>query len=637
MKLKSTGLGVSEVRLERNRPATVSSSGARNLEPTGRSFASLRMAIGRFLSSGNDWLHRPCKGRFLRTAAILIMSLLVIATPARPARAAEAFGDGLALFNAGEWDRAAGRLVSAALNQPEDMVVRITAGVALANVKRYREAAEQFKAAARIQPHGILPYLLLEGVYAEMGNPAESRRSREQAAGITAEGRAFGLPTSSDQLLLRSLRKYPQNAIAHLLLGDLYQLRNRPSQAREQYLKASQLAPKWVKPVFNLGMADLKADPRRAEEMFARAIRMDPSNRRVYLWLGDALLEQNKISKAIEAYGRAADDTKLAAEAQTRIGNAQMRARNYRPAQKAFELAAKQAPQDPRPIAGQAQILESEGKLKQAEEKYAEAAQVLAMNRAPASSQAIVQNRLGIIKAERGNIEDAIANLKIGYELHPTRANAESLVVAQQKGGKLQDGIAENEAVLEKDPSNVRALIYLLSAYEASGNHIRRAEVATRLIKADPANSAAYYAELGAARMAAGSTADAVEAYVRALEIGGPTTWEDTARSAASAGALRQVKDRVETAFKASGKERTGLILFEIQSVRKDVQGMIAAAEALTKLNPDRPSHWLRLGEAYEQAGNKDLAVTAYSKAAAGADPDAASAARARIEAIRRK
>ena len=56
----STGLRVSKVRLERNRPTTVIPSGARNLEPTGRSFASLRMTF--LLSDGffarDDFLAR---------------------------------------------------------------------------------------------------------------------------------------------------------------------------------------------------------------------------------------------------------------------------------------------------------------------------------------------------------------------------------------------------------------------------------------------------------------------------------------------------------------------------------------------------------------------------------------------------
>ncbi|MGC8862423.1 MAG: tetratricopeptide repeat protein [Armatimonadota bacterium] len=570
----------------------------------------------------------------VKTAAILIVFAAMGWIGAQPAWAPDAFSSGLALFNAGEWTRAASQLVAAASIQPNDVVVRLTAGVALANIKRYPEAAEQFKAAALIEPDGILPHLLLDGVYAEMGNQAESRRSREEVRRLISEGRAFGLPTSSDQALLRSLEKYPHNAIARLLLGDLYQLQGNLGPARAQYEKASQLSPKWAKPVFNLGMADLKVNPQQAEKRFSQAIRMDPANKRTYLWLGDALLEQNRTSKAIEAYNQAAKDKGLAAEAQTRIGNAQLRARNFLPAREAFARAAKYAPHDPRPIAGQAQVFQSEGKLKQAEEKYSQAAEVLAKNRAPASSQAIVQTQLGTVQAEQGKVEDAIANLKRAFELHPTRSNAETLVAAQQKAGRLAEAVAETEAILERDSTNVPSMIYLLSAYRATGSQLRRIDIANRLIKADPANASTYYAELGAAYVAAGNIADGIEAYVRAFETGGPTTWEDTARSAASAGVLGQVKDRVDNAFKASGKERTGVILFEIQSVRKDAQGMIAAAEALTELNPNQPTHWLRLGQAYEQAGNKNLALAAYSKAASGSDPDAAAAARARMESI---
>ena len=179
-------------------------------------------------------------------------------------------------------------------------------------------------------------------------------------------------------------------------------------------------------------------------------------------------------------------------------------------------------------------------------------------------------------------------------------------------------------------------MVYLLSAYRAAGNHLARIEIANRLIKADPANAPAYCADLGAAQMSLGSVADGVDSYVRALETGDSTTWADTARSAASAGALGQVRERVANAFKASNKERTGVILFDLQSAQKDTPAMIETAQVLAKMNPDQPTHWLRLGQAYEQAGNKDLALTAYSRAAAGSDPEAASVARARIEALRR-
>ncbi|MCX8052722.1 MAG: tetratricopeptide repeat protein [Armatimonadetes bacterium] len=566
---------------------------------------------------------------------IYAMLVVLVGVLSQPAWAPDAFSDGLALFNAGDWTRAASELVLAASRQPNDATVRLTAGVALANIKRYAEAAAQFRSAARIEPNGILPHLLLDGVYAEMGNHAESRRSRDEADRILRRGQAFGTPTSSDYVLTKSLQRYPQNAIAHLLLGDLYQLQGKLGTARRYYERASELAPKWTKPLINLGVADLKINPQTAEQRLRRAIEMDPSNLRAYLWLGDALLEQRKIDQAIDAYERAATDNRLATEARIRIGDAQLRAGNYQPAQQAFAQAAERAPYDPRPIAGEAQALQKEGKLKQAEEKYARAADVLSTNRATARSKALVAKQLGAVQIQQGRIEDAIANLKLSFDLHPTEESARALVEAQRKANKLNEGISENESALEKNPGNVTAMTYLLAAYKESGNYAGRIDMAKRLIKADPSNASAYYAELGAAHMAVGNVAEGVQAYIRAFETGDPITWERIARSAASSGALEQVKERVDASFRTSRKERTGMILFDIQSVRNDHQGMIAAADALTKLNPDQPTHWLRLGHAYERAGNKELALGAYIRAAAGSDPEAASAARARIEALK--
>ena len=570
----------------------------------------------------------------VRNAIILVVIAVMTSGGAGPAWASDAFTDGLALFNTGEWSKAASVLVTAASKRPNDAVVRVTAGVALASVKRYSEAAEQFRWAVRLSPDGILPHLLLDGVSAEMGNTAESRRSREMANQALNSGRAFGSPTSSDKLLLESLEKSPQNAIAHLLLGDLYQMQNKLALAKEQYAKASELAPKWVKPVFNLGMADLQSDPKQAEQRFGRVIQMDPSNKRAYLWQGDAYLQQNQVGKAIEAYDFAAKDKALSAEARTRIGNAQLRAGNYAAASQEFIGAAKAAPQDARPIAGQAQVFQNTGKLQEAERKYDEAAGVLAQNRAPAPSQSVVQNQLGVVRAQQGKLEGAISNFTLSFEMHPTLENADALVSAQRQANRLQEGIAYYQAVLEKNPRNTRALTYLLSAYKLTGDALSRMSIANRLVGCDPTRAPYYYSEMGSAQMALGNASDAVDAYSRAFEAGNTSTWDFVVRSAASSGALGALRERCEKSFKASNKVRAGWILFELQSAQKDSKGMLDTAEALIKLNPDQATHWLRLGEAYEQAGSKDLAIMAYSKAAASSDPEAAAAARARIESI---
>lgn len=563
-----------------------------------------------------------------------ILILLVVLLAAGPAWAPDSFVDGLASFNAGEWEPAASQLAAAARLRPSDSVVRMTAGVALAHLKRYQEAADQFSAAAKLPTDGVLPYLLLDGVYGEMGKAAESKRARDAASSLLNSGRAFNTGTSSDRVLIKSLARYPQNAIGHCLLGDMYQMQNKLALAREHYEKASKLAPKWVKPVFNMGMANLQTDPKAAEDQFGQVIQMDPSNRHAYLWKGEALLQQNDVGQAITFYSEAAKDKSLAPEARTRIGNAQLRAGNYAAAKKEFDVAAKQAPQDPRPIAGRAQALQNDGKLAEAELNYQQAAEVSVKNSVPAPSQSVIQNNLADVQMQQGKLSDANSNFALGFELNPTPANADTLASNQMRVNVLPGEIAKRESALAKNPKDMPSMLYLLSAYRLSGNVIGRIQMAQRLLKRDPSNAPHYYAEIGAAQMSQGNATEAVDAYVKALDSGNAASWATTAQLAAQSGALKALSDKVEASFKATRKATRGLMLFELQSEQRDAEGMIATAETLIKLNPDQQSYWLRLGEAYELAGNTGLAITAYSKASSGPSPEASAAARARVEAL---
>jgi len=569
-----------------------------------------------------------------RTLAIITLILGLAAGVISPAWAPDAFSEGLELFNAGKWPQAADRLAAAAKKSPNDISVRLTAGVALANVKRYDAALDQFDAASRLSLDGILPYLLLDGTYSEIGDAARSRQARDQATRILNSGRAFGRPTSSDRTLLESLAKHPSNAIAHCLLGNLYQLQNKLPLAKERYAKASELAPRWAKPVFNLGLADLRSDPRSAEQSFDRALKMDPSNSRIYLWQGDAYLQQGKYDEAISAYSNAARDRQLMSEANTRIGNAQLRAGNLSAATQQFRLAAKQAPEDARPLAGEAQVYLNEGKLKEAETKYSQAAQVMASNQAPPPSQAVVQQQIAVVRQRQGKVDEAIESLKLGHELHPTFDNARGLARMQQGAGRLQAGIAQAEAELKEKPKSKPTLMYLLSAYSASENWAGVIDVASRLAKLDPPNARTCYEEAGAAQMRLGNVSGAVEAYASAINAGNASTWPDTARHAKLSGALPALEDRCASTFKAKNTRSVGIVLFELRSARGDTAGMVEIADRLVKLFPDDAAIWLRLGQAHEQAGNKELARIAYARAAAGSDPEAAAAARVRAEQV---
>ncbi len=218
-------------------------------------------------------------------------------------------------------------------------------------------------------PEGVVGWMLLDRTCAEMGRATESKQAQSAANALLASRKAFGTTRSSDRALSDSLVKYPRNAIAECLLGDSLQLEGKLDASKERYKKAASLAPKWSKPVFNLGLANLPTDPKAAETNFQQVIALDPSNSQAQLWLGDAYYKQGKSKEAIEAYTAAGKDKSLLAESQIRIGNAQYRAGNFQAAQQEFVNAAANAPQDPRPVAGQAQVYQNMGQPQAAEAK----------------------------------------------------------------------------------------------------------------------------------------------------------------------------------------------------------------------------------------------------------------------------
>ncbi|MDH7601387.1 MAG: tetratricopeptide repeat protein [Armatimonadota bacterium] len=551
--------------------------------------------------------------------------ILLVGHAACSASSPDAFAEGLALFNRGELAHAASRLAAAAAERPHDAAVRLTAGVALANLKLYQEAAEHFEAVVRANSEVSIAGFLLEALYVEMGQRVKT--------GGTASGGAD--TAASRELLARALLKYPQNAIAHVLLGDLYQLEGKFDSAKREYELARNLAPKWPKPVFNLGLAHLRTDPVLAEWDFRTAIAMDPSSRRAYLWLGDALAAQNRFEDAFQAYRTAASDDSLFAEAQTRIGNIYLRLGNLRLAEEAFALAAAKS-SDARPIAGQAQVFQSQGLLRHAERKYAEASDILALNKAPAPARAVVQRQLGVVQLEQGKLTEALTNLQRSYELHPTLDNASAVAAAQMEAGKLSEAVAQAEERLAREPKSTAVMVYLLAAYRVSGDHSQRIRIAKLLEKVDPAGSVVWSTEIGEAQAALGAIQESLDAYAEALEAGDVSSWAVVARSARSAGVLRQLSERFENMMRTSPSEKTALILYELRAAGQDTEGLVSVAERLVSLYPDRTTNWLRLGQAYEQAGRKDQAVGAYLRAAAGSDPDVAAAARARVESLRK-
>ena len=88
------------------------------------------------------------------------------------------------------------------------------------------------------------------------------------------------------------LRKNPDDAEAHVALGDICQSFGKTDRAREEYLKVVALQPGNAKAYYNLGIACMaRGDFRNAHEAFRKTLEIDPKQTRACHGMGIACKE----------------------------------------------------------------------------------------------------------------------------------------------------------------------------------------------------------------------------------------------------------------------------------------------------------------------------------------------------------
>ncbi len=566
--------------------------------------------------------------------SITVVITFAVAETVNSAHDIDLFARGIEDFNAGRWDEAANSFSLAASQTANDIVVRLTAGISLSHLKKYSDAEKQFEAAKALYPKSVIPNLLLEGVYQSQGHIEKARTLRIQ----TFRNQTQSINTGGIEIALESsVNRYPKNAIAYCLLGDLYQLKGDMENAKVYYLMASDLSPKWPKPVFNYGMVLIKSDPYAASLLFRRAIEMDPNNGNIWLWLGDAQAKLNEFKEAIGSYNKAAQDTTLAYEAKIRIANIQLKLQDYLDADANFSQVQQMMPNDPRPLVGQAQIMKQKGDLDQAEKKYKKAADVSKLNANSSATQAVIANNIAQVQIEKGDVDSAIRNLREAFKLSPTRKNADALVSMEVSGGKLAEGINTYENIINKSAYNRDALTYLNSAYRVSGNYSARLIIIKKLIKADKTNAHLYFSDLGETQACMGASNEALDSFLKSLEMGSNASWVHTIRSAFSLGLAEKLTQKYSQLFSSGkNKQRIGTILYEIYMARNMPNEAISIIKQLINIDSSIAANWLKLGIAYESQGAIDKAIDAYSVAAESKDIESAAVAKNQINRLSR-
>lgn len=590
----------------------------------------------------------------MKNALRLIIIILMLSLPAVITSGddiADPFAKGVKLFNQGSYEKAIPMLSAGVNVLPDDPVRRLTLGVALANARRYDEAIAEFQAVTKLLPGDPVAYLLLDGAYLAKGAPGvwkkedgkalEVESSYDDKLSQSAEGADMDsvvtAPSSKGEATSTTrvenlLLQQPDNAIAQNLLGDLSQVRGDYSKAITHYRKAAELAPNWIKPWFNLGMANLEVNPAEAAADFNRVVELDPKNLQAQLWLGDAYTEQNNYPLALQAYKNAANSKDLESAARSRIGNVYLKQNQPQRAEQEFRAAAEQAPHDPVAAAGLGDALQQQQRLEEGAKEYKRASELTQANPA---QQLVVVPSLANIYIEKGDYSKAIDELKRIVSLNPRTEIIMSMVDACHRGGLLLQGIKESETTLAKEPQNTVAIRFLAAAYSYSGNQEGRAQMAKKLLKLIPSESPVWYRELGCAEAALGEGEAALDAWRKGLEYDPLFDTANILRAVQSAcviGDLKAYYQKESTLMKGA---TPSLILATIYEQLGDFSKAAEVRSKLTQLYPEKQHYWILLGDDLLQSGDTAKAKAAYTKAAIMDDTILKSIAQERMKSLK--
>lgn len=201
--------------------------------------------------------------------------------------------------------------------------------VRMADNQRYERAREAFKQLTLSdRNNGNVYFYFAETYYNQSGTDSTKLDSANTLyqTGITAE---------------------PENPLNFVGLGKVLWAKNRQNEAEMQFSKAlemsrnknAQVMMKIAENYINARYKNLKA----ANDLLAKALKLEPKNPDVHILLGDAMLEANPLdgSGPVKKYNEAAELNKNSAKPILRIGKLYFRAKNPTEALKYYKEAVR--------------------------------------------------------------------------------------------------------------------------------------------------------------------------------------------------------------------------------------------------------------------------------------------------------
>jgi len=541
------------------------------------------------------------------------ISSLVLAAAAAMALCASAPRDAeetaSAAFGAGNYATAAGVYARAASARPDDVGLRVSAGVSLLLAKDYLGASRQLAEAVRIAPDAAVILQLKQTADRE----AEARGLKMARPIIVGTRATPGSPAptkdTSIPRLLGAANALPDSAPLASLLGDAYQLAGDLGNAQTWYRKAAGLAPKWTKPRLGLAMALLDSDPPTAANLLEGVLKEEPGNAQAALWLGDAYTRMGRSEDAMSFYRRAESVPQTKADAKVRIGNELMKGQQVPQALQVFNEAQEVDPGNVGALAGAAQtnaILSNQADAIQTAEKTKDATQ-----QASAQTQSKVLNVTGTVQSMAGNYQPAIDDLNFAVKLDPTNQDAYAqLARTFRNNGTLAGQNVYFAEKLQSSPRDVQALRYLVEGYEQSGDLGRQIAVLEQLASVDPAGGWTWRMRQGEAYWKQGARDKAFSAWLASVDLGYPNRTTRIAEAISRhEGAQGFVADRL-----GGRAGKTALHLrFAIENMRGNREQALALLDRVISMDPGNASLYGQKGFLLRAMGRDEDAQKALS------------------------
>jgi tetratricopeptide (TPR) repeat protein len=340
----------------------------------------------------------------------------------------------VALSENGDQNAATSSLQQIVKTHPDLAVAHFNLGTVYANQKSFRQAADEYREASRLNPADPETRFALAKCLVFLGEYSEP------------------IP------ILRTYSlNHPKAFEPHYLLGLSYRGLEQYSQAEQQLLLAAAIEPDHADLQFNLGLVILRSGRAKdAVPHLQKAIQLDPGAERPRLQLAIALKDLNQAQKSAKVYQdvRATEQANLLKNQFTTQGakaNQLLAAGQAGQAAEVYRQMLQIQPHDAHTYYNLSLALDLEGEPS-AERQALETAIKLD----PTLAQA--RSKLGVLDMSQGHSDDAVQNFNKAIEIDPQLTEAQVNLAAIYDGkGQIKEAEALLRRAIENNPQHPQA------------------------------------------------------------------------------------------------------------------------------------------------------------------------------------